>query len=83
MERFLLYLDDLEDAIYALALVGERIRSALKAMTLMTVAAIAQLVVILLAMREPAFGAALASLLTVAVLYRLATTSIGSVPQTG
>lgn len=82
MERLLLYLDDLEDWIYALALVGERIRRGLQRLGLLILAAVVQVLAILLTLREPALGAAIATLLTVAVLYRSATTSIGAEPQT-
>ncbi len=78
MERFLLYLDDLEDAWYAVALVSERIRRGIRAMGLMTFAAFVQVLAVLVALRDPALGAAVASLLTVTVLYRSATASIGT-----
>lgn len=83
MERFLLYLDDLEDAIFALALVGERIRRTLRALALMIIAVTVQVVVILLTLRDPAMGAAVASVLTVVALYRSATASLWWAPQTG
>ena len=82
MERILLYLDDLEDMVYAVALNGERIRRAFGAACLLLGAAVAQLLVIVLALRDPALGAAVASLLTVAVLYRSATGSIGGAEPT-
>ena len=81
MELFLLCLDDLEDWICALALVGERIRRGLQRLGLLLFVAVLQVLAIFLTLREPALGAAIATLLTVAVLYRSATTSIGAAPQ--
>ena len=65
MECFLLYLDDLEDWIYAVALVGERIRRGLKRLGLLAVAAVRTGRLIFLALRDPALGAAVAALLAV------------------
>ena len=76
MECILLYLDDLEDWFYALALVGERLRRGLRRLFLLVFAAIAQVLMTLLTLREPAVGAAIAALLTVAIIYRSATAPI-------
>lgn len=81
MECFLLYLDDLEDWFYALALVGERVRRGLWRLGVLAVAAGAQVLITLLTLREPALGAAIAALLAVAFIYRSATASIPAEPQ--
>ena len=76
MEVFLLYLDDFEDAIFAVALVAERIRRLLVMFVFYGAAVLTQALAILLAMRDPALGAGVAALLTVFVLYRSATASM-------
>ena len=81
MECILLYLDDLEDWFYALALVGERLRRGLQRLFLVVVAGIAQVLMTLLTLREPAVGAAIAALLTVAIIYRSATAPIQAEPR--
>ena len=77
MECFLLYLDDLDDWFFALALAGERIRRRTRRLGLLAVGAVVQVLAVILALRNPALGAALAALLTVAVLYRSATAPFG------
>ena len=81
MECILLYLDDLEDWFYALALTGERLRRGLRRLILLAVAAGAQVLATLLTLREPAVGAAIAALLTVAIIYRSATAPIPAEPS--
>jgi len=76
MEVFLLYLDDIEDAIFAVALVAERIRRLLTILVFCGAAVLIQALAIQLALREPALGAGVAALLTVVVLYRSATASM-------
>ena len=78
MECFLLYLDDLDDWFFAVALVGERIRRGSRRLAMLALGAALQVSTVLLALRDPALGAAIAALLTVAVLYRSATASIGN-----
>ena len=81
MERLLLYLDDIEDAIFAVPLVAERIRRLLRCFGFLTLMVVTQALAISLAMHDPALGAGVAALLTVAVLYRSATASIDADPQ--
>ena len=76
MECFLLYLDNLDDWVYALALVGEKLRRLLRQLALVAAAALAQVTLIFLAIRHPAIGAAMAALLAVAALYRSATAPV-------
>lgn len=76
MECFLLYLDNLDDWVYAVALVGEKLRRLLRHLALVACAALAQVALILLAIRHPAIGAAVAALLAVAALYRSATAPV-------
>ena len=73
MERFLLYLDDLEDMVFAFALVGERIRRIAFIIAFLAAALLTQAAVVLLAVHSPPLGAGLGALLTVFVLYRSAT----------
>ena len=63
MECFLLYLDNLDDWVYAVALVGEKLRRLLRNLALVACAALAQVALILLAIRHPAIGAAMAACL--------------------
>lgn len=77
MECFLLYLDNLDDWVYAVALAGEKLRRLLRHLALVACAALAQLALIFLAIRHPAIGAAVAALLAVAALYRSATAPVG------
>jgi hypothetical protein len=81
MECFLLYLDDLEDWIYAIALIGERIRRGLKRLGLLSIAVVAQIALIVLAVREPALGAAFSALIAVVALYLSATVPVRMSPH--
>lgn len=81
MERFLLYLDDLEDMVFAFALVGERIRRIVYIAAFLAVALLTQAAVVLLAVHNPPIGAGLGALLTVLVLYRSATANVGADSQ--
>ena len=72
MERLLLYLDDIEDAIFAVALAGERIRRLLRVLGLLGLTVGTQVFAVLVAARDPALGAGIAALLAVVVLYRSA-----------
>ena len=76
MERFLLYLDNLDDFVYGIALLAERLRATFSRLGLAAVAVAAQLALISLAVKLPAAGAAAAALLTVTTLYRSATAPI-------
>jgi hypothetical protein len=79
MERFMQYLDILEDAYFVVALLAERIRRIL--LVLGTIGITAAMVA--LALNEPPIGFAVAALLTVTVLYRSATANItlANMPQ--
>lgn len=73
MERFLLYWDDLDDLVGALALKGESIRRlvlfALSAAVFLLLLGAA----VVLAMREPPLALAFVTILSVMLLYRSAT----------
>lgn len=73
MERVLLYLDDLDDFVYAFALVADRLLRAVLRFGGAIIALAAQSALMLLAVKLPALGAAAAALLTVFLLYRSAT----------
>jgi len=72
MERFIQYLDILEDAYYVVALLAERIRRILIVLGAIGISA----AMVALALSEPPIGFAVAALLTVTVLYRSATANI-------
>ena len=76
MECLLQYLDDLDDAWYALALLAERIRHGIRIISMITGSLAAVCLGALLALAQPALGAAAAALLTVAVLYRSCTAGL-------
>ena len=70
MELFVQYLDDLEDVIYAFALLAERIFQAIKFFLFVSVSVGFQVLGILLALASPPLAVAAASLLIVGMLYR-------------
>lgn len=76
MECLLLYLDDLEDLVYALALTGERIRRLTRRVGILAIAALSQAALVLLALRAPELGAGAAALLAVFALCRSATAPV-------
>ncbi len=73
MERFLLYLDDLDDLCFALLFAGERRGRAMARMIAAVIIGLAGIATSLVAVREPPFGAAAIALLLVLLLYRSAT----------
>ena len=70
MELFAQYLDDLEDLIYAFALLAERILQAAKFFVFVSVSVSFQILGIMLALASPPMAVAAASLLMVGMLYR-------------
>ena len=70
MERLALYLDDLEDLIYAVALKMERIRKAVFLGVLLLFSFTLQFLGILLALSRPPLALAVVSLTVVGMLYR-------------
>lgn len=76
MERFLLYLDELDDWFFSCALISERLRQVAGRLFIVTSVLLLQASLVAVALREPAVGAAVAALLTVAALYRSATAPI-------
>ena len=70
MELFVQYLDDLEDLIYAFALLAERILQATKFFVFVSVSVSFQILGIMLALASPPMAVAAASLLMVGMLYR-------------
>jgi hypothetical protein len=83
MERFIQYLDILEDAYFVVALLAERIRRILLILGAIGITAAMVALGVALALNEPPIGFAVAALLTVTVLYRSATANItlGNMPQ--
>jgi len=70
MERFLQYLDDLDDFVYAVALAWERIRRACAFIANMTFLVAVQASGIYAALTSPPLAVAIATLLLVTLLYR-------------
>lgn len=73
MERLVQYLDDLEDIYFALGLLMERMRSAVKLGLLLTISVAVQFLGILLALSRPPLALAVVSLTVVGMLYRAVT----------
>jgi len=71
MERFIQYLDDLEDLFYAFALKWERIRRTCRISVFIVVSAIFQFLAIGLALSEPPLAVALLALLLVGLLHKV------------
>lgn len=72
MERIMQYLDDLEDLFYAVAFRLERLRRALRLVVLAILTIGLQAGTFLLALVQPPLALAVASLLSVGMLYRAA-----------
>lgn len=70
MERVMQYLDDLEDFVYAVALAAGRIVRAIRTVAVMTVSIALQIGALLLALTQPPLGLAVATILSVTLLYR-------------
>lgn len=70
MELIVQYLDDLEDLVYAVALLAERIGNVLRFMLFMIASVSLQLLGIFIALINPPIAVAVASLLLVGMLYR-------------
>lgn len=70
MERLAQYLDEIEDLFFALALKAERIRLALQFVLFMFAAVVLQICGITIALMHPPLALAVASLLSVGMLFR-------------
>lgn len=70
MEILVQYLDDLEDLIYAVALLAEKIRNAVRFFLFMVASVALQLLGVFIALISPPMAVAVASLLMVGMLYR-------------
>ena len=70
MERFIQYLDDLEDLVYACALLAERLFQAARFFIFISTSVAIQILGVLLALANPPMAVAAASLLLVGMLYR-------------
>jgi hypothetical protein len=74
MECLMQYLDDLEDFVYAIALLAWRIRRAAKTAALLALSIALQVAVVLLALMQPPLALAIVALIFVTLLYRAVTT---------
>lgn len=70
MERVMQYLDDLEDYVYALAMVARRVARVVAALLMVVLSAAIPLGILLLAFVQPPLGLAAATMLSVILLYR-------------
>lgn len=70
MERFLQYLDDLEDLFYAAALLRESLRRVVRFTCFLSASLVVQASAVVLALAAPPIAMAVASLLLVGMLYR-------------
>lgn len=73
MEKFLLYLDDLDDIFFALALLRERRWRSMRTLLGAATVALIGLATSYIALHEPTLGAASLALFAVLLLYRSAT----------
>ena len=70
MEVLVQYLDDLEDLIYAIVLLAEKIRNAVQFFLFMVASFSLQMCGVFIALVSPPMAVAVASLLLVGMLYR-------------
>jgi hypothetical protein len=70
MERFVQYMDDVEDLIYAFALKWERIRRAFRFTLFVASSVLLQIFAIFLALSTPPLAVAVAALLLVGLLHK-------------
>jgi hypothetical protein len=75
VEKFIQWLDDLDDLVYMAGLVGERIRRAMRSFLMVCFVLSIQIGGVLLALRHPPLALATAMLLFVSLLYHSATSS--------
>ena len=75
MERLIQYLDNLEDGIYVIVLLAERIRRIMIKLCVLAGVGVASAIGFLLTATDSTAGMTVAALLTVMILYRLATTA--------
>lgn len=73
MEKFLLYLDDLDDVFFALALLRERCWRSMRSLLGAATVGLIGFATSYVAFHEPTLGAASLALFTVLLLYRSAT----------
>ncbi len=73
MERFIQYLDIIEDSVYVIALLAERIRRIAFILFMAVITLVVSGLGAWLALTQPPAAIAVAALLTVTVLYRSAT----------
>jgi len=79
VERFLQYLDDLEDLIYVIPLIAEQLRRAIQRIFFLLGAICLQLAGVVLALNHPPLALAIVALLVVGLLLRAV---VLPVPQT-
>ncbi len=70
MERFLQYLDDLEDLIYVIPLIAEQLRRAIQRIFFLLGAICLQVAGVVLALNHPPLALAIVALLLVGLLLR-------------
>ena len=75
MERLVQWLDDLDDLVYMVGLIGERFRRGLRSLLMTGIVLSIQIGGVLLALRHPPLALATAMLLFVALFYHSVTSS--------
>jgi hypothetical protein len=75
MERLIQWLDDLDDLVYMVGLVGERFRRGLRSLLMTGFVLTIQIGGVLLALRHPPLAMATAMLLFVSLFYHSVTSS--------
>jgi hypothetical protein len=82
MEIVAQWLDDLDDVVYSLRLLGERFRSLCIALVFLVTSLTLQIAGILLALKHPPLASACATILMVMLMYRSATAPPPGMQQT-
>ena len=83
MERFVQYLDDLEDLIYAAPLIAEQLRRAILRILFLLGAVCTQVAGVILALSHPPLALAAVMLLLVCMLFRAAVLPVPQVLASG
>jgi Zn-dependent membrane protease YugP len=73
MECLIQYLDEIEDAFYAIALVTERIRRGVQFTAILAISLLLQILGVMLALSQPALALGAVALMSVGLLYRAVT----------
>ncbi len=81
MERLLQYLDEIDDLVWAVGLLAEKIRSLILSALFLAVSLAVQIGSVMLALSHPPVALAVALLMFVTLLYRSVTVSLRTAEQ--